>query len=781
MSTVNLLSSLNPSQARAADHHCGPLLVVAGAGSGKTRALTFRIANLMLTHSVDPAEILAVTFTNKAAREMKSRIERLFQTHEADRKGTPLDELSPDQFTRLRSTVYRKYVKPLSIGTFHSLFSRILRIEIDKYRDASGHQWTKNFSIFDESDVQSLMKDIIVNQLKLDDRRFEPRSVRFAISNAKNQGWTPQALATEQPNFRGQTIAKVYEQYLDQMAANNALDFDDLIWIPVQLFRQLPDTLDYWHQRYRHILVDEYQDTNRTQYELIRLLATNGATKKEGLDWTNRSIFVVGDADQSIYRFRGADFKILMEFQEAFGDGLSDAETRTMVKLEENYRSTQTILELANALIENNTERIDKSLKPTRGEGELAVCHQAETELAEAEFVVSTIRRLEKEQKEGSWGNFAILYRTNAQSRPFEEALMRWGLPYTVVGGLKFYDRKEIKDVLSYLRAISNPADTVSLLRIINVPRRGIGKSTIEKLTSAAQTLNVPLWEILSDETSVTTVAGRSAKPVMRFAQLLDYWASQIEHQSTSDILKGILEESGYVEDLRSQGTEEAEERVQNVSELFNAARQFEDDQEDPSLDNFLANVALATDLDGLDEQSQRVSLMTFHSSKGLEFPVVFLVGVEQGLFPNHRSMDDPVALEEERRLCYVGLTRAQEQLFLSYTQERRLYGSREPAIPSMFLKELPEDLLDSNSSLHSRRSARRLRQDPHPSPSSARPVQPMQTWAVGDRLEHPQFGQGHITHVFGSGPKTTIAVKFPGLGQQKILDPKVAPIQKVS
>jgi DNA helicase-2/ATP-dependent DNA helicase PcrA len=728
-------------------------------------------------HQVDPAQILAVTFTNKAAREMRSRIEQLFSEQEAyHRHNQPLDQLSPVQQTRLRSQVYRRYIKPLSIGTFHSLFSGLLRQEIDKYQDPQGRAWTRSFSIFDESDAQGLVKEIITQQLQLDDRRFEPRSVRYVISHAKNQGWSPDDLMREQPNFRGRTIAQVYSRYLDLLAANNGLDFDDLIWIPVQLFRQRPEVLEYWHQRYRHILVDEYQDTNRTQYELIRLLVTNGEEDKNRLNWQERSIFVVGDADQSIYRFRGADFTILMEFQQAFGDGLPDADTHTMVKLEENYRSTQTILELANELIQNNTERIDKVLRPTRGGGELVICHEAEHELAEAEYVIAQIRRLEQQNPECHWGHFAILYRTNAQSRPFEEVLMRWGVPYTVLGGMRFYDRKEIRDVLAYLRVISNPADSLSLQRIINVPRRGIGKSTIEKLSHAATSLNVPLWEILSDPTSVNTLTGRSAKRVLEFAQLLQSWQERVETASAAEILQGLLEESGYVEDLKTQGTDEAEDRLQNVAELLNAAQQFAEDQEDPSLGSFLASVSLASDLDNLNENDERVALMTLHASKGLEFPVVFLVGVEQGLFPNHRSLDDPVALEEERRLCYVGITRAQESLYLSYARERRLYGSREPALPSLFLGELPADLLETNRS-HRSSSPPSLSRGQSFSPPRGRIVP--QDWAEGDRLQHPQFGQGVVTYVFGQGRKITLGVKFAGLGQ-KILDPGLVPLQKL-
>jgi len=521
--TTDFLSHLNPSQRQAVEHYCGPLLVVAGAGSGKTRALTYRIANLILKHRVAPENILAVTFTNKAAREMKERIQRLFAEQLAlTEHGKRLDLLPEHEQTKLRSRVYKTTIKELWCGTFHSLFSRILRFDIEKYQDEKGRQWNRNFSIFDESDVQGLIKEIVTKQLNLDDKKFEPRSVRYAISNAKNQGLSPQEFEKDQPNYRGRVIADVYNRYQDKLAENNALDFDDLILIPTRLFQQNEQVLGYWHRKFCHILVDEYQDTNRTQYDLIRLLTTNGEEKKSAWEWQNRSVFVVGDADQSIYSFRMADFTILLDFQNQFGDGLPDEDTRTMVKLEENYRSCENILQVANELIENNTQRIDKVLKPTRGAGEEIYCHKADNELEEADFVIRQIRTLEHQNPELDWGSFAILYRTNAQSRPFEELLVRNQIPYTVVGGMKFYDRKEIKDVIAYLRAISNPSDTVSLLRVINTPRRGIGKATIDNLINASQQLGTTLWEILSDETSVNTLAGRSAKGVNNFSKMIN-------------------------------------------------------------------------------------------------------------------------------------------------------------------------------------------------------------------------------------------------------------------
>jgi len=769
---TDFLASLNASQRQAVQHFCGPLLVVAGAGSGKTRALTYRIAHLILNHRVNPENILAVTFTNKAAKEMKERIELIFAQRLAqEREGQRLELLPEHQQVKLRSRVYKDITKHLWIGTFHSLFARILRDDINKYQDPKGYQWTKNFTIYDESDAQSLVKNIVTKQLNLDDKKFNPRSLRYSISNAKNQGLYPEDVLAQQPNYRGRVVSEVYQAYQGQLAANNALDFDDLILIPTRLFSQNESVLGYWHQQFQHILVDEYQDTNRIQYQIINLLTTNGEPKKQEMNWNNRSIFVVGDADQSIYSFRMADFTILLEFQEDFGDGLPDDDTRTMVKLEENYRSRENILEAANILIEKNSERIDKVLKPTRGYGEEIYCYKAENEIEEARFIRNQILNLTRENPELGWGSFAILYRTNAQSRVLEEAL-RADIPYHIVGGLKFYDRKEIKDALAYLRLLTNPNDTVSLLRIINTPRRGIGQKTLDQLISASQELNVPLWEIISDETSVNTLAGRAAKNVNEFAQLIQSYQASVEHLPAAELLDGILEASKYREDLQNQGTEEAETRLENLKELDSAMMQFAEENEDSSLEGFLANASLASDLDNLNEGEEKVSLMTLHSAKGLEFPVVFLVGLEQGLFPNRRTLDDPAALEEERRLCYVGITRAQEQLFLSYAQERRLWGYREPAIPSQFLGELPDELVS-----HSSPPLKARRQQQPQAKQKKQPQATSHSWQVGDRVFHDTFGEGNVTHVLGSGKKTNLAIEFPGLGR-KIIDPNIAPLQ---
>ena len=775
--TANLdfLAQLNISQRRAVEHFCGPLLVVAGAGSGKTKALTCRIAHLVRHHHIDPENILAVTFTNKAAREMKERIEKIFVQEMAQTKyGKHFEALSEYEQKQLSSKAYKTVTKKLWIGTFHSLFSRILRLDIDKYRDERGRSWTKNFSIFDESDTQNLVKNIVTKKLNLDDKKFEPRSIRFQISNAKNLGLSPDDYLRENPTYKGRVIAEIYQEYQAQLAANNALDFDDLILVPTRLFQQNESILGYWYNQFHHILVDEYQDTNRIQYDLIRLLATNGETQKQQWNWQGRSTFVVGDADQSIYSFRMADFTILLNFQSDFGDGLPDDDTRTMVKLEENYRSRENILQAANHLIEKNSQRIDKVLKPTRGVGESIYCYKANDEREESNFAINAIQGLMSENPDLNWGSFAILYRTNAQSRAFEDVLIQRSIPYSIVGGFKFYDRQEIKDSVAYLRVIANPSDTVSLLRIINTPKRGIGKTTIDSFVNASRELEIPLWEILSDETSVNTMGGRAAKATNQFAQTIKSFQSQIDTLSASEILDQVMKASGYLDELQAKGTEEADNRLANIAELYNAVLQFQQDNEDTSLTGFLSNASLASELDNLQEDQDKVSLMTLHSAKGLEFPVVFLVGLEQGICPHVRSLNDPLALEEERRLCYVGITRAQEQLFLTYARERFVWGSRESKVPSQFLQELPPKLINTN--VKSTRPKQAVNTNLNPTKKS---INSELNYAVGDRVQHSNFGEGTVTHILGEGRKANLAVKFEGIGQ-KIIDPRISPMCRV-
>lgn len=769
---TDFLSHLNPSQRLAVEHYCGPMLVVAGAGSGKTRALTYRIANLIRHRQADPEHILAVTFTNKAAREMRERIEYIFATELAlEHHGQRLEFLTEYEQKTLKSKVYKRTTKKLWIGTFHSLCARLLRFDINKYRDERGRTWKRNFSIFDESDVQSLFKSIITKELNLDNKKFDPRRIRYAVSNAKNQGLTPDDFAKQEPGYRGRVISEIYNEYQSRLAANNALDFDDLIGIPVKLFQQNESILGYWHTQFQHILVDEYQDTNRIQYDLIRLLATNGETNKNDWNWNKRSLFVVGDADQSIYSFRLADYTILLNFQQDFGDGLPDEDTRTMIKLEENYRSRENIIQAANHLIAHNSQRIDKVLKPTRGVGEQIFLYKADEEQEEARYVVQQIKQIKDNHPEIDWGDFAILYRTNAQSRPFEDLLLHNNIPYNIVGGLKFYDRKEVKDAIAYLRIIVNPEDTVSLLRIVNTPRRGIGKTTINRLMDASQQMGIPLWEIVKDETSVSTIGGRAAKSLNQFAQMIQETKDQLDTLTAAEILSHIIEQTGYVKELQQQGTDEADNRIANIYELYNAMQQFQEDNEENSLEAFLASASLSSDLDDLNEEQQKVSLMTLHSAKGLEFPVVYLVGMEQGLLPHNRTLNDPLEIEEERRLCYVGITRAQEQLFLTYTRERRLWGTREPAISSQFLQELPGELIDSNINL----ATTYRRRQPQAKTLQATDID----WHVGDRVLHHEFGAGEITHVLGSGKKATLAVKFLSMNVTKII-PKIAPMEKV-
>ena len=780
----NYLAHLNPSQRQAVEHFCGPLLVVAGAGSGKTRALTYRIAHLIREHRVNPENILAVTFTNKAAKEMKERLEKIFAQERATAEyGERFELLGEYEQKKILSHIYKHVTKQLWIGTFHSLFSRILRYDIDKYQDERGRTWQKNFSIFDDSDVQGLVKTIVTKEMDLDEKQFNPRSIRYQISNAKNLGYSPETFLRENSNYKGRVVAEVYDRYQSQLAANNALDFDDLILIPTRLFQQNETILGYWYRKFNHILVDEYQDTNRIQYELIHQLATFGEPLKTNWDWQGRSVFVVGDADQSIYSFRMADFTILLNFQEDFGDGLPDEDTRTMVKLEENYRSRENILQAANCLIENNSQRIDKVLKATRQGGEDIIRFQANDERDESDFVITKIQALQKSYPELNYGDFAILYRTNAQSRPFEEQLLRRQIPYNIVGGFKFYDRQEIKDAIAYLRVLVNPTDTVSLLRIINTPRRGIGKSTIESLVNATKELGIPLWEILSDETSVHTLVGRASKRVLQFVEVLQTLQSQVNESPASEILAQVLAQSGYIDDLKQKGTEEADNRLANLAELDNAVRQFEAENEETNLPAFLANASLASDLDDLDEDSDRVSLMTLHSCKGLEFPVVFLVGLEQGTCPHSRSLNDPLDLEEERRLCYVGVTRAQENLFLTHARERYVWGSRESKIASQFLQEFPLELITANTknlATSKKTSGNRISIATKSRRQSRSTTSPQNSllWNVGDQVIHEHFGEGVITRILGKGLKSNLAIKFPGLGQ-KIVDPRFAPLRR--
>ena len=795
-----LFKSLNNQQLQAVKHVYGPLLVVAGAGSGKTKALTHRIANLIEGNSIDPYNILAVTFTNKAAKEMKARLEVLLAQELAfNQFGQPWTTLKEIDQNQLRTNVHQERLQNLWIGTFHSLFSRLLRYDIEKYTDPEGLKWTRQFSIYDETDSQTLVKEIISQDMNLDPKRYDPKKIKRLISNAKNQCLTSNDLFEKADNNFDKTVAEAYKRYRISLSKNNSLDFDDLLLLPVFLLRQNDIVRDYWHKRFKHILVDEYQDTNRTQYELIKLITAGNTEPKKFFNWEDRSIFVVGDADQSIYSFRAADFRILIGFQEDFKTSINDDTKSSLIKLEENYRSSSNILDAANSLIENNSERIDKVLKATKEKGELLTLLSCDDEISEAEAITNKIKSLNNYNQNPIWKNFAILYRTRAQSRVLEESLVRWRIPYTIFGGLRFYDRREIKDALAYLKVLVNSSDNVSLLRIINVPRRGIGKTTIQKLNELSNRLNIPLWEVLNDKQSLEETIGRSSKGINKFTEVMNDLLCYLENSGPAQLLQLILEKSGYLSDLLSSGTEESEDRRNNLQELINAATQYEEETESGDVEGFLSTAALTTDNDTKKNNPNSVTLMTLHNSKGLEFQNVFITGLEQGLFPSHRSIDTPSLLEEERRLCYVGITRAKERVFLSHARERRLWGGmREATIPSIFLSEIPEDLMDGELPQTGGASIRRdwhldrlTRVDRNnPNEFVNKPINAVRklysgpskgkSWIVGDMLIHSKFGKGEIIHIFGSGEKISLAVKFGDKGS-KILDPRLAPIRYVS
>ncbi len=795
-----LFKSLNNEQLQAVKHVFGPLLVVAGAGSGKTKALTHRIANLIENNSIDPYNILAVTFTNKAAKEMKARLEVLLAQELAfNQFGQPWSTLKEIDQNQLRTNVYQDRLKDLWIGTFHSLFSRLLRYDIEKYNDPEGLKWTRQFSIYDETDSQTLVKEIVSQDMNLDPKRFDPKKIKRAISNAKNQCFTSNELEEKAGDHFEKIVAEAYKRYRISLSKNNALDFDDLLLLPVFLLRQNDFVRDYWHKRFQHILVDEYQDTNRTQYELIKLITAGNTEPQKFQNWEDRSIFVVGDADQSIYSFRAADFRILIGFQEDFKNGCNNEGKASLIKLEENYRSSSNILNAANSLIENNTERIDKVLRATKEKGELLKLLSCDDEISEAEAITSKLKSLNNSNQKPIWKNFAVLYRTRAQSRVLEESLVRWQIPYTIFGGLRFYDRREIKDAIAYLKVLVNSADNVSLLRIINVPRRGIGKTTIQKLVDLSNKFNVPLWEVLNDKQSIEETIGRSSKGISKFTELMNDLLCYLENSGPAKLLQLILEKSGYLSDLLNNGTEESEDRRNNLQELINAATQYEEETENGDVEGFLSTAALTTDNDTKKNNPNSVTLMTLHNSKGLEFQNVFITGLEQGLFPSHRSVDTPSLLEEERRLCYVGITRAKERVFLSHARERRLWGGmREATIPSIFLSEIPEDLIDGELPQTGGASIRRdwhldrlTRVDRNNSNEFInKPINAVRklysgpskgkSWIVGDKLIHSKFGKGEIIHIFGSGEKISLAVKFGDKGS-KILDPRLAPIRSIN
>ena len=653
----NILANLNKEQLEAAKTTEGALLILAGAGSGKTRVLTSRIA-YMIQNGAIAGKILAVTFTNKAAKEMKER---------------------------LASILGEKVVRYMWVGTFHSICGRILRQDIENYSFQSGKQLDKNFTIYDETDSLAVIKQA-VKKLNLDDKIYQPKLIKAVISNAKNKMQDAYTFATFARDFKSQKIGQVYELYENTLNNNNAIDFDDMLMLCVKLLEQNPEVRKKYYDKFQHILVDEYQDTNQAQYQLVKALYTNLQSEVP----KSRSLCVVGDVDQSIYSWRGADFRIIMNFQNDFPNA-------KVVKLEQNYRSTANILNAANAIIENNEERVDKVLYSQKGDGEKISLYEAQDEGDEANYIVNTIRATSE-----NYNQFAVLYRTNAQSRALEEALIAAGIPYRIYGGLKFYDRKEIKDAIAYLKIIYNTNDSQSLRRIINVPKRAIGETTLKHLQDYADENDMSLFEAIMDVDNISTIKSGTAAKLKDFAGLILKLKDAEAKYSLPEFLSLVLEKSGYLRELQVSGTDEDATRIENLQELVNVANEFEPEELDNTLGEFLAQVSLVSDIDGMDEIANNVTLMTLHSSKGLEFPIVFLAGCDDGIFPSARCSNSLSELEEERRLMYVGVTRAETKLYLTTAKRRQMWGEYKYYSPSRFLEEIPAQLLDREESLYS-------------------------------------------------------------------------------
>jgi len=725
----NFLDQLNPAQLEAATHINGPLLVLAGAGSGKTRVLTARIAYL-LRQGAAPWSILAITFTNKAAGEMKERVCRMV----GDRAGD------------------------IWLSTFHAFCARLLRCEADHLAGLE-----KNFVIYDAGDSLALIKSCL-RELGLDEKHYPPAGVQAAISNAKNALLDAGAFGRQADNFYQQKAAEVYDLYQRKLRKNNAADFDDLLLLAVRLLENNPAVLAKYQDKFRYILIDEYQDTNRAQYVLARLLAAR-----------HRNIFVVGDIDQSIYAWRGADIRNILDFE-------TDYPEARVIKLEQNYRSTQTILDAANTIIENNRDRKPKTLWTENPDGEPITHYLALDERDEARYICDNVIRQNTDCRL-PYRSLAVLYRTNAQSRVIEEAFMRAGVPYTIVGGLKFYDRKEVRDILAYLRVVLNPADDISLRRIINVPRRGIGDATISRLAEYAAQRGLSLFDAVSGAGDIPGLAARAKKQLDELAALIFTLTAKAPALPVAKLIQTVAEESGYLAGLENEQTPQAEARIENLRELLSVAKEFAAGGLEDTLENFLSHIALVSDIDAADTGGDRVTLMTLHSAKGLEFPVVFLAGLEEGIFPHARTLLSEREIEEERRLCYVGVTRARRKLFVTNARMRTIYGNTVMYPPSRFLGEIPEALMEKNTV----RPPDRCRPAPNPAPvplrTPAAPAvkggRPAADWRAGDKVEHAKWGVGTIVAVRGSGDGQEVKVAFPGRGIRQLMA-KFAPLTKI-
>ncbi len=648
----NILENLNKEQKEAVQTTKGPLLILAGAGSGKTKVLTSRIAYL-IQNGVRPRNILAVTFTNKAAKEMKQRL------------GSILGENT---------------VKYMWVGTFHGICGRILRENIDNYNFQSGKKLDKNFTIYDDNDTNAVIKQAI-KKLNIDDKVYQPKLVKAVISNAKNKMQDAYTFATFARDFKSQKIAQIYEEYENTLNNNNAIDFDDMLMLTVKLLEQNPNVRKEYYERFQHILVDEYQDTNLAQYKLVNMLYTNAQAEVP----EERSLCVVGDVDQSIYSWRGADYTIIMNFQKDF-------KNTKLIKLEQNYRSTANILNVANAIIENNTERVEKVLYSNKGEGELIDYFEAQDESDEANFIASKI----KQDSGGNYNQYAILYRTNSQSRALEEACMAAGIPYRIYGGLKFYDRKEIKDIIAYLKLIYNTDDSQSFKRIINVPKRSIGDTTVKRLQNFADKEDISLFEAAKQIEEDNEIPPRTRSKITDFVNLILKFKDASKSYNLREFVTLVIEKSGYLAELQLQNTPESEADIENLQELVNVAEEFVPEEDDNVLGEFLTQVSLVSDIDSMDNIANNVTLMTLHAAKGLEFPIVFLAGMDEGVFPHQRTFNVPSEMEEERRLMYVGVTRAEEKLYLTSAKRRQMWGEYKYYNPSRFIEEIPRQLLNT-------------------------------------------------------------------------------------
>ncbi len=756
-----LLTGMNDRQAEAVQTTEGPLLIMAGAGSGKTRVLTHRIAYLIDEKLVNPWNILAITFTNKAAREMKERAYTL----------NPATE-------------------DCLIATFHSMCVRILR------READHIGYNRNFTIVDPGEQRTLMKRIL-KTLNLDPKKWNERAILGTISNAKNDLIDEVAYVALAGDMYTEIVAKCYEMYQKELRQSEAMDFDDLIMLTLRLFDKNPDVLTYYQQRYQYIHVDEYQDTNHAQYQLVKLLASRF-----------KNICVVGDADQSIYGWRGADMQNILDFEKDYPEA-------KVVLLEENYRSTKTILQAANDVIKNNHNRRPKNLWTQNADGEDIVYYRANDEQDEALFVAKTIDELSS-TSDYVYRDFAVLYRTNAQSRNIEEALLKVNIPYTMVGGTKFYSRKEIRDVISYLNLIANTSDNISFERVVNEPKRGVGPGTVEKIRNFAASQEMSLLDA-SSQIMLSPVKGKAAQAVFDFANLILNLRERLDELTVTELVELLLEKTGYTEQLAAQATLESQARIENIEEFLSVTKNFdenpENDTEETGLDRlsrFLNDLALIADTDDGDQESSEVTLMTLHAAKGLEFPVVFIIGMEENVFPLSRAAEDEDELEEERRLAYVGITRAEKVLFLTNANSRLLYGKTNYNRPTRFLNEISSSLLDyqglarpantsfkashvngkavqfgQGMSLAQALQERKRQAAPSSISSSQLPFgknvpanQPTIDWAIGDIAHHKKWGDGTVLEVLGSGSSQELKINFPEIGLKKLLA-SVAPIEK--